>query len=87
MTNNTKLIYNGLTGEAIIEELSDAENAELLAEWQKNEAEVEAAKIAAAELRANKISAYEKLGLTPAEIEALVPTPVPDLSIAELRNL
>lgn len=76
MTNNTKLIYNGLTGEAIIEELSDAENAELLAEWEKHQTEIEQAKIAAAKLRANKISAYEKLGLTPAEIEALLPTPI-----------
>lgn len=38
----------------------------------------EAAKSEAEQARATKISAYEKLGLTPAEIEALLPTPIVD---------
>ncbi len=86
MTNYTKLIYNGLTGETTVEELSDNESTKLLEEWNKNQAQIEAEKNAADQLRANKISAYEKLGLTAAEIEALLPTPLPNLSIAELRN-
>lgn len=38
----------------------------------------ETAKLEAEQVRATKISAYEKLGLTEAEIEALLPTPIVD---------
>jgi Holliday junction resolvasome RuvABC DNA-binding subunit len=38
----------------------------------------EAAKLEAEQSRATKISAYQKLGLTEAEIEALLPTPLVD---------
>jgi hypothetical protein len=51
--------------EAIIAEWADARLAKLQA---KSDAEA---------LRQSKISAYEKLGLTKAEIEALLPTPKP----------
>jgi hypothetical protein len=38
----------------------------------------EIAKIEAEQVRLNKISAYQKLGLTEVEIEALLPTPIDD---------
>ncbi len=38
----------------------------------------EAAELQVEQTRATKISAYEKLGLTEAEIEALLPTPIVD---------
>jgi len=40
----------------------------------------EAAKLEAEQARQTKIAAYEKLGLTPAEIEALLPTPAEPIS-------
>jgi len=57
--------------EATIEQWADAKLAK------------EAAKLEAEQLRQTKISAYKKLGLTPDEIEALVPTPQPRVITAE----
>jgi len=46
--------------------------------WADATLSKEAAKLKTEQARATKISAYEKLGLTDAEIEALLPTPVID---------
>ena len=75
----SKLIgeYNHNTGENIVREMTPEEIAILEADQTalregkaQREAEVEAT-------RAAKISAYQKLGLTEAEIEALLPSPKP----------
>ena len=52
--------------ESIIDAWADATIAKQLAELQTEQA------------RQTKISAYQKLGLTEAEIEALLPTPIVD---------
>lgn len=46
--------------------------------WADATSAKEAAKLEAEQVRATKISAYQKLGLTEAEIEALSPTPIVD---------
>lgn len=56
--------------DATLEEISARENE--IAEYVANK---EAQELEKAQLRATKIAAYEKLGLTEAEIEALLPTP------------
>ena len=75
----TKLLgeYNHNTGENIVREMTLEEIATLEAEQSalreakaQREAEAEATK-------AEKISAYQKLGLTKAEIEALLPSDAP----------
>ncbi len=75
MANLTKQVHNVETGEIEIVELSGQE----LQEYQEriaNDAIVKAQEIADREqARRTKISAYQKLGLTEAEIEALLPTP------------
>lgn len=68
-------IYNAQTNEQIVRDATPEEVAAREAEIAEYLAHKEAQKLAAAELRATKISAYQKLGLTEAEIEALVPTP------------
>lgn len=75
MPNDNIGIYDHNTGETIVREMTDEEQA------QRN-AEIEAEKIAKAkkeaealEVKAAKLSAYQKLGLTEAEIEALLPSP------------
>ena len=73
--NENIYIYNHSTGEEIIREMTDQEQAERNAEIA---AAIEAKALAKAEaeaLRQTKILAYQKLGLTEAEIEALLPTP------------
>lgn len=67
--------FNAETGEQIVRDatpeeiaIKEAEVAQWLADKAVREAE-------AAQLRATKISAYQKMGLTEAEIEALLPTP------------
>ena len=76
MTNETKLVHNVETGDIAIVELTDKEQETRNAESQAS-LNAKAKKIAdAQELRLTKISAYEKLGLTATEIEALLPTPV-----------
>jgi len=80
MSNLTKQIHNIKTGEIEIVELVGQE----LQEYQEriaNDIIVKAQKIADREqARATKISAYQKLGLTEAEIEALLPTPAEPIS-------
>jgi hypothetical protein len=75
MTNLTKQIHNVETGEIEVMELTGQELQEYN-ERIANDAILKAQEIADKEqARANKISAYQKLGLTPAEIEAILPTP------------
>lgn len=77
MTNNQIGIYDHITGENIVREMTLEEQAQRDAEivaWKTNKAEAE---LEAEQSRETKISAYEKLGLTEAEIEALLPTPKP----------
>ena len=77
MTNNKIGIYDHATGENIAREMTAEEKAERDAEIKSWKKAKENAKIEAEQLRATKIAAYEKLGLTEAEIEALLPTPKP----------
>jgi hypothetical protein len=48
--------------------------------WANATLAKEAAELEVEQLRATKIAAYEKLGLTEAEIEALLPSPAPLVS-------
>jgi hypothetical protein len=75
MTNDTKMIHDVSTDEITIVELTDAEQSERNAESLANEMSKNEAKLKAENLRLTKIEAYTKLGLTPDEIEALLPTP------------
>jgi hypothetical protein len=71
MSNETRQIHNAETGEVIIEELTDEEQAELLAERQaarEARAEREAAKISSI---AKKDEVLAKLGLTVEDLTAL----------------
>ena len=68
-------IYDNETGEYLTVELTDAEQAKINAERAAWRIAKDQAKLEAEQLRQTKIKAYEKLGLTPAEIEALLPTP------------
>ena len=75
MANDFIHINDAETGEIIERELTDKEQAE----YDADKAALAAIKIeedaAKKELRLTKITAYKKLGLTDAEIEALLPTP------------
>lgn len=80
MANLTKQVHNVETGEIEIIEITGQELQEYN-ERIANDAILKAQEIAEREqARATKISAYEKLGLTPAEIEALLPTPAEPIS-------
>lgn len=73
--NKNIYIYDHSTGEEVIREMTDQEQAQRDAEVA---AAIEAkalAKAKAEALKQTKILAYQKLGLTEAEIEALLPTP------------
>lgn len=73
MTNDKLFIYDHSSGEEVIREMTDEEQAQRdaqVAAWFAQEAQ---AKADAEALRQTKVSAYEKLGLTEAEIEALLP--------------
>lgn len=70
-------IYDHTTGENIVREMTSQEQAQRDAEIVAWQTAKENAKLEAEQLRATKIAAYEKLGLTEAEIEALLPTPKP----------
>lgn len=70
-------IYDHSTGENVVRDMTADEQAQRDAEIQAWLIAKENAKLEAEQLRATKISAYEKLGLTPEEIEALLPTPKP----------
>ncbi len=58
-------------------QLSAEEYDAQINEWADARLAKEQANIEAETARQTKISAYEKLGLTEAEIEALLPTPTP----------
>jgi hypothetical protein len=68
-------IYDNETGEYSTVELTDAEQAKIDAERAAWRIAKDQAVLDAEQLRQTKISAYEKLGLTEAEIEALLPAP------------
>lgn len=67
-------LTKGINDEVI--ELSIDEYDATIKLWAENELAEEAAKLAQAQLRQTKIDAYKKLGLSDAEIEALLPTPI-----------
>ena len=75
--NPTLRIGNDESGYA---ELSVEEYEAQINEWADARLAKEQAKTDAEALLQNKISAYQKLGLTGAEIEALMPTPKPKIS-------
>jgi len=77
MTNNQLGIYDHTTGENVVREMTAQEKTQRNAEIEAWQTAKENAKLEAEQLRATKIAAYEKLGLTEAEIEALLPTPTP----------
>lgn len=87
MTNDKIYNHNVATDEITVFELSDQEQALRDAQVNKATQDAEKAKADAETLRQTKIAAYQKLGLSEAEIEALLPTPLPDLPISELRKL
>ena len=58
-------------------EMSPEQYEETIASWADARIAKEQAKTDAEALRATKITAYQKLGLTEAEIEALLPSPKP----------
>ena len=68
-------IFNAETNEQIVRDATPEEVIARETEIAEYIANKEAQKLAETELRATKIAAYEKLGLTEAEIEALLPTP------------
>jgi hypothetical protein len=70
-------IYDHTTGENIVREMTTDEQTQRDAEIEAWQTAKENAKLQAEQLRETKIAAYEKLGLTEAEIEALLPTPKP----------
>lgn len=63
--------------EAGYTQLSTDEYEATIAQWAEARLAKEQAKIDAEAVRQTKIAAYQKLGLTEAEIEALLPTPKP----------
>ena len=83
MPNNNIFIYDHLTGTEITREMTDEEQALFDAKTQNNFALAEEEKQKQDLLRQNKISAYEKLGLTAEEIEALLPND----KVTTLHNL
>jgi hypothetical protein len=68
-------IYNHATGEQTVREMTDEELAYREIEIAQSLAEKAQKQKEAQNLRETKIAAYEKLGLTLAEIEALLPNP------------
>ena len=87
MTNDKIYTHNVASDEITVVELSDQEQVLRNAKVSKSLEDAEKAKANAETLRQTKIAAYQKLGLSEAEIEALLPTPLPDLPISELRKL
>ncbi len=83
MPNNNIFIYDHLTGTEITREMTDEEQAAFDETTKTNLAIAEEEKQKQELLKENKISAYTKLGLTQAEIEALMPAP---LTIAPLTT-
>jgi hypothetical protein len=66
--------FNAETNEQIVRDATPEEIAAREAEIAQYVANKETKKLAELELRATKIAAYQKLGLTEEEIEALLPT-------------
>lgn len=64
-------------------DLSSEEYEATIEQWADAKLAKETAKLEAEQLRQTKISAYQKLGLSEAEIEALVPTPQPRILTTE----
>ena len=75
MAKNKIYYYDHSTGEEVIREMTDEEQAQRDAEEKAWLAEQAKLKADAEALRQIKIAAYQKLGLTEAEIEALLPAP------------
>jgi len=75
-------IYNGVTGEQIIREMTDDEQLAYDAHRAVVEKQKADEKAKADALRQTKIAAYEKLGLSAEEIEALLPATKPRLHTA-----
>jgi hypothetical protein len=73
-TQNPTLKY-GINNEVF--EMSLEEYEATIESWANARIAKEQAKAEAETIRATKISAYEKLGLTADEIEALLPSPQP----------
>jgi len=73
-------IYDHSTGENIVREMTDEEQAQRDTEVEVTRIAKEQAELEAKQLKETKIAAYKKLGLTEAEIEALLPTPQPRIS-------
>ena len=80
MTKETNFRHNVATGEITIEPLTQDEIDARAAEYETELAELAAKKAKEEETRLLKISAYEKLGLTETEIQALLPTPIEPLT-------
>jgi hypothetical protein len=72
-TQNPSLKY-GINDEVF--QMSSEEYEATIESWADARIAKEQTKAEAEALRATKISAYEKMGLTEAEIEALLPAPV-----------
>lgn len=70
-------IYDHSTGEHIERQMTTAEQKQWDLETAANLKAQAKAKAEAEAARNLKIAAYEKMGLTPDEIEALLPTPKP----------
>lgn len=73
MVNDLVYEFNAKTNEEIIRHLTDAEQKERDLEVKNFLAAKKIAEELAAQKLALKISAYEKLGLSPEEIDALLP--------------
>ena len=73
--NDSIQIYDHLTGETIVREMTDDEQAQRNAEIAAWKAEKKAKEEAEEATWRTKVSAYQKLGLTENEIETLAPTP------------
>ena len=78
--NQFKLQYPTLTKQVNDEiiTLDQDEYGATIDAWADSTIAKQATELEAEQARATKISAYQKLGLTEAEIEALLPTPVID---------
>ena len=68
-------IFNAETNKNIVRDATPEEVTARETEIAEYFANKEAQELEKAQLRATKIAAYEKLGLTEAEIESLLPTP------------
>ena len=70
-----KYVHNVSNDEVIVEEMTAEEAAERQADIDKWQSEKTATQTKEENLWKTKVEAYEKLGLTADEIEAIAPTP------------